>query len=78
MVEYALQGSGKKLISKEFPKMFLVKTEPFQDDAYNCVHFFESEITENDLVLVRDFFQGAVHRINFPRSEKFSHFLDTH
>jgi hypothetical protein len=78
MAEYVLQGSEKRLMSKEFSKMFLVKTEPFQDDTYNCVHFFESEITEEDILLVRGFFQGAIHRVNFPRNEKLSHFLDMH
>jgi hypothetical protein len=78
MVEYVLQGKAKKLIQKEFQNMHLAKTEPFQDDAYNCVHFFKPEITERDLIEVSDFFQGAIHRINVPRSELLSNFLLNH
>jgi hypothetical protein len=78
MAEYALQGKGKMVIQKMFPNMFLTKTSPFQNNTYNCVHFFKPEITEDNLTQIKDFFQGDVHRIIFPRSEKLSTFLSDH
>lgn len=78
MIDYVFQGRDEKLIQKEFQNMHLVKIEPFQDEKYNCVYFFQPEITEDDLVHIQEFFQGAAHRIKFPCSEALSHFLDAH
>jgi len=80
MVEYVLQGRGETFVWKEFPNMFLVKADPFQNEVYNYnyAHFFEPEITEADLTLIDDFFQGVRHGIKFPRNEVMSRFLGEH
>ena len=78
MLEYALQEKEVKVIRKELPNMFLIKTEPFQYHSFHCVHFFEPVMTEQDMVQIKDFFQGDAHRIHLPRNTASSHFLSEH